>query len=108
MGDRIRGRRPQSRPPGARNPGRLPPPGPGRDRPGPGRGAGYRLPVLARSSLHARAPGMVQAPPRRFDPVRGEPAQEVRGHLSLRLRDRALEELWQELLSIVLFWAEQG
>src|SRR6266487_4187157 len=34
---------------------------------------------------------MVQAPARWVDPVRGEPAQEIRGHLSVRLRDRALE-----------------
>ena len=46
-----------------------------------------RLPVLARPSLGARAPRVVPAPRRRHDPLRREPAEEVRGHLPSRLRD---------------------
>ena len=49
-------------------------------------GARYRVPDVAGSSLGARAPGMVPAPARRHDQVRREPAEEVRGHLPLRLR----------------------
>ena len=49
--------------------------------------ARHRLPVLARPSLRARAPGVVPQPAGRHDPVRREPAQEVPGHLSVRLRD---------------------
>ena len=37
-----------------------------------------------------RAPVLVRAPPRRHDPVRREPAQEVPGHLPARLRERGL------------------
>ena len=50
--------------------------------------AGYRLPVLARPSLRPRASPVVPASPRRHDQVRREPAQEVSGHLSDRLRVR--------------------
>ena len=38
----------------------------------------------------ARAPGVVPRAARRHDPVRREPAEEVPGHLSVRLRDRRL------------------
>ena len=40
--------------------------------------------------LRPAAPGLVPAPSRRHGAVRREPAQEVRGHLSLRLRVRRL------------------
>ena len=57
--------------------------------------ARHRVPVLARPSLGARAPGVVPAPPRRHDPVRREPAEEVPGHLPVRLRDaRTGAALW--------------
>ena len=36
------------------------------------------------------APGVVPQAPRRHDPVRREPAEEVPGHLSVRLRDRGV------------------
>jgi len=47
-----------------------------------------RLPVLSRPSVPEGAPGVVPAPPRRHHPVRGEPTQEVPGHLPAGLRDR--------------------
>ena len=46
-----------------------------------------RLPVLSRPSMGARAPRVVPAPRRRHDPLRREPAEEVRGHLPSRLRN---------------------
>ena len=52
--------------------------------------AGHRLPVLARPSLRQRAPRVVPPPARRHHQVRREPAQEVPGHLSDRLRVRRL------------------
>ena len=42
--------------------------------------ARLRHPVLARPSLAARAPGLVPLAARRLDPLRREPAEEVRGH----------------------------
>ena len=72
--------------PELRHPRRLPPfleegprPRP-RDRPRP------RLSDLARPPLRARAPGVVPHPAGRQHPVRGEPAQEVPGHLPFSLR----------------------
>ena len=45
-----------------------------------------------------RAPAVVPPAPGRHDPVRREPAQEVPGHLPVRLRDRATgAALWEEL-----------
>ena len=52
--------------------------------------ARHRLPVLARPSVGRRASGVVPPPARRHDPVRREPAEEVPGHLPVRLRDRRL------------------
>ena len=49
-----------------------------------------RLAVLARSSVGARAPRVVPASARRDDQVRGESAEEIPGHLSVRLRVRRL------------------
>ena len=69
---------------------------------------GHRIPVFAGSSLCARASGMVPASAGRHDPVRGEPAQEIPGHLSAGLRDRDWQELWEELRSVFDFWIEQG
>ena len=87
-----RGRgRTQVDPPRARHPRRLRPPGRRgagarhRDRPG------HRLPVLARPPLRPRASRVVPPPARRHHQVRREPAQEVPGHLSDRLRVRRLE-----------------
>ncbi len=52
--------------------------------------ARHRISVRARSSLRARASRMVPAPSRRQRAIRGEPAQEVSGHLSVRFRERRL------------------
>ena len=52
--------------------------------------ARHRLPVRARPPVGAGAPGVVPHAARRHDPVRREPAQEIPGHLSVRLRDRRL------------------
>ena len=49
--------------------------------------AGHRLPVRPRSSLCHGASRVVPPAARRHDPVRRESAQEVPGHLSVRLRD---------------------
>ncbi len=62
------------------------PPGRGGGRARPGAGPRHRLPVLARSPLGPRAPRVVPAPSRRDHPVRREPAEEVPGHLPVRLR----------------------
>ena len=43
--------------------------------------ARHRLPVQPRPPLGDRAPRVVLAPPRRLDPLRREPAEEVPGHL---------------------------
>ncbi len=52
---------------------------------------------------------MVPRAPRRHGAVRREPAEEVPGHLSLRLRDRRRgKSLWEELKSVFEFWVEQG
>ena len=60
--------------------------------------ARHRVPVLARPPVGARASGVVPAPARRHDPVRREPAEEVPGHLPVRLRDaRTGEALWEAL-----------
>ena len=64
--------------------------------------ARHRLPVLARPPVGQRAPGVVPAPARRHDPVRREPAQEVPGHLPVRLRDaRTGAALWDALRDVV-------
>ena len=52
--------------------------------------ARHRLPVLARPPVGHRAPRVVPAAARRHDPVRREPAEEVPGHLPVRLRERRL------------------
>ena len=51
-----------------------------------GGGARHRLPGVAGPPVRARAPRVVPPPPGRHDQVRGEPAQEVPGHLPVRLR----------------------
>ena len=65
------------------------------------------VPVLAGPSLGTSTPsGSVTAP--MAPSVRREPAQAVRGHLPVRLRDRRLAELWQALLDVVRFWIDHG
>src|SRR5579859_3155847 len=90
VGHRVRAGRPQVREPRARHAGRLQAVRARRGRAWPGGRARHRVPVLARPPLRAPASGMVQAPSRRHDPVRGESAEEVRGHRPIRFRDREL------------------
>ena len=52
--------------------------------------ARFRAPVLARSPLAARAPGLVPPPAGRHAQVRREPAQALPGHLQRQLRHRGL------------------
>ena len=60
--------------------------------------ARHRVPVRARPSVRERASGVVPLAARRHDPVRREPAEEVPGHLSVRLRvARTGAALWDEL-----------
>ena len=74
--------------PAARHAGGLPRAG----RRGAGARAGDRArlrhPVLARPSVAARASGLVPLAARRLDPLRREPAEEVRGHRQSRLLRR--------------------
>ena len=87
LGDRRGGRGPHRRPPRPRDDGR--PAGARRRRcrrrhlrgPRPG------VPVRTGPSLGHRAPDVVQAPARRHDQARREPAEAVRGHLPARLRE---------------------
>ena len=64
----------------ARHARRLPPLRRRLPRPRHGGGARLRHPMLAGSSLAEAASGMVQAPSRRLDQIRREPAEEIRGH----------------------------
>ena len=61
-----------------------------RQPPRAGSGARHRVPGLARSSLGARTSRVVQAPSRRHHQARGEPAEEVPGHLPVRFRDAGM------------------
>ena len=54
-------------------------------------GTGHRSPVFAGPSLCARASGVVSQAAGRHDPICGEPAQEVPGHLPAGFRMRRLE-----------------
>jgi starch synthase (maltosyl-transferring) len=45
---------------------------------------------------------------RRQHPVRREPAQEVPGHLSVRLRDRGLAALWRNWRDVFEFWMRRA
>ena len=53
---------------------------------GSGGRAGHRVPGVAGPSVGEGAPGVVPAAAGRHDPVRGEPAEALRGHLPVRLR----------------------
>ena len=71
--------------------------------------ARHRLSVFAGSPLRSRASGVVSPSSRRNDQVRREPAQEVPGHLSVRLRDaKRGRRCGEELKSIVQFWIGTG
>ncbi len=90
VGDRRRRGRAPDDPAGAGHARRLSPAGAARRRARHRDRAGHRLPVRARPSLGARAPAVVPPARRRQHPVRREPAEEVPGHLPLRLRERRL------------------
>ena len=68
--------------------------------------ARHRISVLAGSSVRPRASAVVRAAPRRQRAVRRESAEEVRGHLPARFRQRRVARLWQELRDVVEFWIE--
>ena len=69
----------------------------------------HRVSMLARPSLCAGASRVVPPPARRHDPIRRESAEEVRGHLSVRLRDERLAgALAASSKSVVEFWIDQG
>ena len=67
-------------------------------------------PVLARSSLAEGAPGVVRASARWLTALRGEPAEEVRGHRQpgLLRPGSGGHGAWQALRDVVMFWLEQG
>ncbi len=75
---------------GARHARRLPAPGRGRPHARHRDRARHRVPVRARSSVREGASGVVPLAPRRHRAVRREPAEEIPGHLSVRLRERRL------------------
>ena len=91
VGDRLGGRRAHRDPPRPRHARGLRAPGAPRRR---ARASRWRS--TSRSSARPTTrgsrehPEWFRAPPRRHDPVRREPAQEVPGHLPARLRDRGL------------------
>ena len=61
----------------------------------------------ARPPVGARAPGVVHHPAGRHHRLRGEPAEEVPGHLPAQLRQRP-QGLREEVLRVVLHWVAQG
>ena len=88
VGDRQRRGRPRRRPPAAGHHGGLQ----GLRRPHPrtghGGGAGLRAAGRARPPVGRGAPGVVHHQARRHHRLRGEPAEEVPGHLPDQLRQR--------------------
>ncbi len=90
LGDRVRRGRAQGGAPGAGHHRRFPRPGRARRRARHRDRARHRLPVRAGPPLRQGAPRLVPPAPGRQRPVRGEPAQEVPGHLPVRLRVRGL------------------
>ncbi|CAA9553593.1 MAG: GH13_3 / GH13, partial [uncultured Thermomicrobiales bacterium] len=81
VGHRERGRRARRRGPEPRHRRGLHAVRRPRARARAGDRARLRAAVLARPPVDPRAPGLVPHPPRRHDRVRGEPAEEVPGHL---------------------------
>ena len=84
---------------------------------GPGSGPRLRLAVLAGPPLGHRAPRVVPPPARRHHPLRGEPAEEVPGHLPARLlatpcgrhRRRGRQgALWDACYGIFEHWIDHG
>ena len=90
MGHRLGRGRPHCDPSGAWEPRGLPAPRRGRRHARPRDRPRHRVPDGARPSVRDGAPGVVPAPTGRDDPVRREPAEEIPGHLPVRLRDRRL------------------
>ena len=76
-------------------------------RPWDGGRAGLRAPVLAGPPLGREAAGVVPPPRRRHDRLRGEPAEEVPGHLSDRLRPD-MRGLVRETVRILRYWMTHG
>ena len=88
VGDRVGRRRARRDRPRARHHRRLRRVRRARERAGHGGRARLRAAVRAGPPVGRRAPGVVHRPPRRHDRLRGEPAEEVPGHLPGQLRQR--------------------
>ena len=72
-------------------------------------GARPGLPGLARSPLGQGTPGVVPASARRQHPLRREPAEALRGHLSRSTSTPAdWQALWAGPRDVVRFWIDQG
>ena len=93
LGDRLGGRRARRHPPRARHLRRLRRLRRPRPRPRHGGSARLRAPVRAGPPLGRRAPRVVHRAPRRHHRLRGEPAEEVPGHLPGQLRQRPRRHL---------------
>ena len=70
--------------------------------------ARHRLPGSPDHPYVSDASRVVPPAARRHDQVRGEPAEEVPGHLSVRLRVRRLAGALDELKRVIVFWIEHG
>ncbi len=88
VGDRVRGRRARRAAPRPGHDGRLRRVRGQDPRAGHGGRAGLRAAGLAGPPVGEGAPGVVHHAGRRVDRLRGEPAQEVPGHLPAELRQR--------------------
>ena len=86
VGHRVGRRRPHGGRTGARDARRLRGVPRGSRTARPGDRDRSRVAILARSSVGARTPRLVPPSARRHDQVRGEPAEEIPGHLPARLR----------------------
>ena len=81
----------------------------GNPQPRDGDRARFRDQLFARSSLCARASGVVLQTAGRHDQIRRESAEKIRGHLSAEFSLRRTGgSFGQEMTSIILFWAERG
>ena len=109
LGHRQRSRRPQGDQSRARHARGLPPPA----RRGGGLGIEIALDIAFQCRPIIRTCASIRngsaSGPDGTHQVRREPAQEVPGHLSLRLRDALTgAELWKELPSVIDFWVGAG
>ena len=108
LGDRRHGGRPHGDSSAARHARRLPALVAAARRARHGDRARHRLSVLARSSLGRRASGVVTSSPGRHDSVRGESAEEVSGHLPVRLRIDRLAGAVGGAARVFIFWIDAG